>query len=94
LNVLTTSGLFSIYKFTGNGAFIVYITIILFGVSMVLGFIDVISDEDKNKWNYVLDIRGKIYLGLIFFVIFEVFFFIALYCFYACSTPYLYLNLG
>ena len=77
LLVLTTSGVLSMHNFI-NTPYIFFIALFLVCSSMSFWFRDVIS-EGTYKGNHTLAVQKGIYIGVVLFIISEVFFFLAIF---------------
>jgi len=77
LLVLTTSGVLSMHNFL-TSEYIFFPALVLVCYSMTLWFRDVIS-EGTYKGNHTLAVQKGIYIGIVLFIISEIFFFLAIF---------------
>jgi len=84
LLVLTTSGVLSMHNFL-TSEYIFFPALCLVCYSMTLWFRDVIS-EGTYKGNHTLAVQKGIYIGIVLFIISEIFFFLAIFWAYFHSA--------
>jgi len=84
LLILTTSGVLSMHNFL-TSEYIFFPALCLVCYSMILWFRDVIA-EGTYKGNHTLAVQKGIYIGIVLFIISEIFFFLAIFWAYFHSA--------
>ena len=84
LLILTTSGVSSMHGFI-NSPYTFFIALFITCYSMILWFRDVIA-EGTYKGNHTLAVQKGIYIGIVLFIVSEIFFFLAIFWAYFHSA--------